>query len=85
MRRLIAILGLALMLSVPAAAQSLQMPAGSSGLEIGTGWSVGPSTNGIETFIGGSIGGTVDVGVQLSHYTNSEFDSSFEDYAPLVR
>jgi hypothetical protein len=71
-----------------AVAQSLHLPAGTNGIELSAGWSVGPSSNGIETFVGGSIGGKVDIGVQLSHYEatfDDGFTSHWEDYAPLVR
>ena len=74
--------------ATPALAQSLHLPAGTNGVEVSAGWSVGPSSNGIETFVGASLGGKVDLGVQLSHYTLTFDDggtSSWEDYAPLVR
>jgi hypothetical protein len=74
--------------AAPALAQSLHLPAGTNGIEVSAGWSVGPSSNGVETFVGASIGGTIDVGVQISHYTLNFDDgstSSWEDYAPLVR
>lgn len=77
-----------LAVAVPAGAQSLHLPSGTSGLELSAGWSVGPSSNGVETFVGASIGGAVDIGVQISRYEltfDDGFTSSFEDYAPLVR
>jgi len=73
--------------ATPATAQSLHLPAGSNGVVVSAGWSVGPSSNGVETFAGASIGGTVDVGIQISRYTlkfGDGFESTFEDYAPLV-
>jgi len=74
--------------AAPAAAQSLHLPAGRSGLEVSAGWSVGPSSEGLETFIGASIGGRVDVGIGIHHYTvtfDDDSTSSFDEYAPLVR
>jgi hypothetical protein len=88
MRSVIAAMVLVLGAGAQAAAQSLHLPAGTNGIELGAGWSVGPASNGIETFIGGSIGGKVDLGVQLSHYEatfDDGFTSHWEDYAPLVR
>ena len=88
MRRWMAAMVLVAAASTQAAAQSLHLPAGTNGIELGAGWSVGPSSNGVETFIGASLGGKVDVGVQISHYTltfDDESTSSWEDYAPLVR
>jgi hypothetical protein len=74
--------------ALPAAAQSLHLPAGRHGVEASAGWSVGPSSEGIETFVGASIGGRVDVGVGIHHYTlrfEDGSESSFDEYAPLVR
>jgi hypothetical protein len=76
------------LVSLPVAAQSLHLPAGTSGLELSGGWSVGPSSNGVETSVGASLRGKVDVGIQISHYKldfGDGFTSSFEDYAPFVR
>lgn len=72
----------------PSQAQGLHLPSGTNGVEVSAGWSVGPSSNGIETVVGGSIGGRLDLGVQISHYRLSFDDGSetlFENYAPLVR
>jgi hypothetical protein len=88
MRIVAVVVALCVVGSVPAAGQSLHLPAGTSGLELSGGWAVGPSSNGIETHIGASLGGKVDVGVQVSHYElefDDGFTSAFEDYAPFVR
>jgi hypothetical protein len=88
MRIAISVVVVSLLSSVPAAAQSLHLPSGTSGLEVTAGWSVGPSSNGLETVVGASVGGKVDVGIQVSHYKltfDDGFTSSFEDYAPFVR
>jgi hypothetical protein len=86
-RTMMVAMTLVLAAATSATAQSLHLPAGTNGLQLGAGWSVGPSSNGVETFVGGSIGGTVDVGVQISRYTlkfDDGFESTFENYAPLV-
>ena len=88
MHRWIVISALSLAVAAPASAQSLHLPAGTHGVEVSAGWSVGPSSEGLETFIGASIGGRVDVGVGIHNYTvtfDDESTSSFDEYAPLVR
>ncbi len=75
-------------LAAPAAAQSLHLPPGRHGVEVSAGWSVGPSSEGLETFIGASIGGRLDVGIGIHNYTltfDDDSESSFDEYAPLVR
>ena len=71
-----------------ASAQSLHLPAGTSGVEGSVGWSVGPASNGVESHFGFSIKGRVDVGIGFNHYDldfgeGTEFE--FNEYAPFVR
>lgn len=81
-------IGLGLVMAAPAAAQSLYVPAGERGVEVSAGWSVGPSSNGIETHAGVSLDGRWDVGVSFNRYTidfEDGSDSTFNEYAPFVR
>ena len=74
--------------AIPASAQSLHLPAGTSGIEGSVGWSVGPSSNGVESHVGVSLEGRVDVGLGFNHYTfafGDGSDSDFNEYAPFVR
>lgn len=83
-------LSLAFVLAVgsPAFAQSLHLQPGQSAVEGSAGWSVGPSSDGIETHIGAALGGRVDLGVGISRYTltfDDGFESTYSEYAPYVR
>jgi hypothetical protein len=88
MRYAVFLLSFTLGAAAPALAQSLHLPAGTNGVEVSAGWSVGPSSEGLETVVGVSIGGRLDVGVGFNFYDLTFEDgstSSFEEYAPLVR
>lgn len=88
MKRLCWSFVLALFASTAAFAQSLHLPPGQSAIEGSAGWSVGPSSDGIETHVGAALGGRVDLGVGISRYTftfDDGFESEFKEYAPYVR
>jgi hypothetical protein len=88
MTRLLLSFALALAVSSPALAQSLHLQPGQSAIEGSAGWSVGPSSDGLETHFGAALGGRVDVGVGISRYTltfDDGFESTFKEYAPYVR
>lgn len=74
--------------AAPAAAQSLYVPLGERAAEVSAGWSVGPSSNGLETHVAMSLDGRWDVGVSFNRY-NINFDdgsdSTFNEYAPFAR
>lgn len=71
----------------PTLAQSLFLAEGRKAVSAGTGWSVGPSSTGIES--GVSVGlGRVDLGVALNRYTftaDEGWTSKWSEYAPFVR
>jgi hypothetical protein len=74
--------------STAAWGQSLYLDEGQRGVEASAGWSVGPSSNGLETFVSGSPNGRVDVGVGISRYTftfDDDSKSTYKEYAPFVR
>jgi hypothetical protein len=90
MRRRIALLAIAAAFTATGNAwsQSLYLDEGKRGVEASVGWSVGPSSKGVETFVSASPNGRVDVGVGISRYTFTFDDgskSSYTEYAPLVR
>lgn len=73
---------------MPAAAQSLYLNHGERAVEAGAGWSVGPSSNGLELTAGASLDGRIDVGLTYGRYTYTFDDgstSTFGEYAPYVR
>lgn len=78
----------AIAIAAPAAAQSLYVPLGERAVEVSAGWSVGPSSNGLETHVAMSLDGRWDVGVGFHRY-NINFDdgsdSTFNEYAPFAR
>jgi hypothetical protein len=82
------ILSIALALAAPAGAQSLHLDRGERAVEGSVGWSVGPSSNGVETVASVSLDGRLDLGIGINRYTY-EFDdgskSSFVEYAPFAR
>ena len=84
------VIGFSLVLlgAAPAAAQSLYVPDGDRAVEVSAGWSVGPSSNGLETHVGVSLDGRWDVGLGVNRY-NVNFDdgsdSTFTEYAPFAR
>ncbi len=87
MRRAIVTVALCLA-AAPAAAQSLYLDKGENAVEGYAGWSTGPQSNGAEFLGSVGIGGRVDLGVGIAHYTYTFSDgstSSFTEYAPLVR
>lgn len=77
-----------LVMQVRAGAQSLYVPLGERAVEVSAGWSVGPSSNGLETHVGISLDGRWDVGLGFNRY-NINFDdgsdSTFNEYAPFAR
>lgn len=70
-----------------AAAQSLFIADGERAAEGSVAWSVGPSSNGIETHGGVSLDGRWDVGFGLNRYTFDVpgGDQSFRELTPFVR
>jgi hypothetical protein len=74
--------------AAPAGAQSLFLERGQHAVEGVAGWSFGPSSDGLETRIGVSFGGQIDVGIGQNRYT-LDFDdgssSSFRETAPYFR
>ena len=74
--------------AAPAAGQSLHLGQGDRAVEITAGWSVGPSSTGIELTAGASLDGRIDVGLMAARYTytfDDGFESRFSEYAPYVR
>src|SRR5690242_3846042 len=74
--------------AAPASAQSAYLNRGERAVEGTVGWSVGPSSKGVESVAAVSLDGRVDVGVGIAHYTYTFDDgstSSFKEYAPFVR
>ena len=72
----------------PVAAQSLYLDKGERAVEGYAGWSTGPSSTGAEFQGSVGLGGRVDLGLGIAHYTYTFDDgstSSFTEYAPLVR
>lgn len=81
-------IALTLAVSSMAQAQSLHLQPGQSAVEASAGWSVGPSSDGLETEVGVALGGRVDLGVGISSYTltfDDGFESTYSEYAPYVR
>lgn len=79
---------LLLALTAPASAQSLHLAHGERAVELTAGWSVGPSSNGLELTAGASLDGRIDVGLMFARYTYTFDDgseSTFSEYAPFVR
>ena len=88
MSRLLLALSLVATCSTALHAQSLYLKPGEPGIEVSAGWSVGPSSNGVETFVGFSPNGRVDVGLSISRYTYSFDDGSksrFNEFGPFIR
>lgn len=80
-----------LMLASDAAAQSLYLeptqPA-QRALEANVGWSVGPSSDGVETTLSFAFDGRVDAGIAFNRYDIDFGDGTgitFREYAPFVR
>lgn len=74
--------------AAPAFAQSLHLKDGQRAIEATTGWSVGPSSDGLESYTSVSLRGRVDLGIGISRYTYTFDDgstSTFNEYAPFVR
>ena len=71
----------------PASAQSLFLKDGQRAVVAGAGWSVGPSSSGVESVVGAAVGRT-EFGVGLNRYTFTADDGSespWNEYAPYVR
>jgi hypothetical protein len=80
--------GLLLALAQSAAAQSLYLEPGQRALEATVGWSVGPSSDGVETTVSFAFDGRVDAGIAFNRYDLDFGDGSgatFREYAPFVR
>lgn len=74
--------------AVPGQAQSLFVEQGYRGAEAGIGWSVGPSSTGVEAIFGVSVDGRTDVGIWISRYTvdlGGGLEASWREYAPYVK
>jgi hypothetical protein len=79
---------LGLTLAHEAAAQSLYLEPGQRALDATVGWSVGPSSDGIETTVAVAFDGRVDAGVAFNRYDVDFGDgtgATFREYAPFVR
>jgi hypothetical protein len=77
-----------LMLSSTAGAQSLFLDRGQRAVDATVGWSVGPSSDGIETAVGVALDGRLDLGFAFNRYDVDLGDgssSTFNEYAPFVR
>ena len=77
-----------LLAAVPVSAQSLYLQPGERAVEISAGWSVGPSSNGLETSASVGLNGRLDLGLGFNRYTitfDDGSDSSFSEYAPFAR
>ena len=88
MKRILLAAVLAISLATPASAQSLYLQPGERAVEVSAGWSVGPSSNGLETFAGVSLDGRIDLGLGFNRYKvdfEDGSDSSFTEYAPFAR
>jgi hypothetical protein len=71
-----------------AAAQSLYLEPAQRALEATVGWSVGPSSDGVETAVSVAFDGRVDVGIGFNRYDLDFGDGTgitFREYAPFVR
>jgi hypothetical protein len=82
------LLTLAPALSPGAAAQSLYLEPAQRALEATVGWSVGPSSDGIETTVSVGFDGRVDAGIGFNRYELDFGDGTgltFREYAPFVR
>lgn len=79
---------LTLTLAQDAAAQSLYLEPGQRALEGTVGWSVGPSSDGVETTVSVAFDGRVDAGMAFNRYDLDFGDGtglSFKEYAPFMR
>lgn len=84
----VCVLLLTIAAAAPAGAQSLFTDRGNRAVEGNVGWSVGPSSNGLETLFAVSLDGRTDVGLGISRYTLTFDDgskTSFREYAPFAR
>ena len=75
-------------LASSAAAQSLYLEPAQRALEATVGWSVGPSSDGVETTVSFAFDGRVDAGIALNRYDLDFGDGTgvtFREYAPFVR
>jgi hypothetical protein len=85
--RLTAICG-GLLLAQGVAAQSLYLEPTQRALEATVGWSVGPSSDGVETTVAVALAGRVDAGFAFNRYDVDFGDGTgvtFREYAPFVR
>ena len=70
-----------------AAAQSLYLEPTERALDATVGWSVGPSSDGVETAVSVAFDGRIDVGVAFNRYDLDFGDGTgitFREYAPFV-
>jgi hypothetical protein len=85
--RTLVLAGLLMLAASPAFAQSLHLRDGERAVSAGIGWSVGPSSNGVESGVGVAVGRT-EFGLGLNRYTFTADDGSespWTEYAPYVR
>ena len=86
--RILVTSAIVMLLAVPAAAQSLYLQPGERAIEVSSGWSVGPSSNGLESYASVSLDGRIDLGLGFNRYKitfDDGSDSSFNEYAPFAR
>lgn len=86
MRALVCLAGQ--LLAAPVAAQSLLVEQGYRGGELGVGWSVGPSSSGVEGIVGVSLDGRTDVGIWISRHSidlPGGGELSLRELAPFVK
>jgi hypothetical protein len=70
------------------AAQSLYLEPAQRAVEATAGWSVGPSSDGVETSVSFAFDGRVDAGIAFNRYDVDFGDGTgitFREYAPFVR
>jgi hypothetical protein len=85
--RLVVICG-GLLLARGASAQSLYLEPAQRALEATIGWSVGPSSDGVETSVAVAFDGRIDLGIAFNRYDLDFGDgtgATFREYAPFVR
>jgi hypothetical protein len=78
----------ALLLARSAAAQSLYLEPAQRAVEATAGWSVGPSSDGLETTFAVAFDGRLDAGIAFNRYDVDFGDGTgitFREYAPFVR
>jgi hypothetical protein len=88
MHRSLFVFVLIVVVSAPAAGQSVYIAQGERAAEGSVGWSVGPFSNGVETLGAVSLDGRWDVGFGFNRYSadlGGQDDSVFTEWSPFVR